>query len=475
MLLFSQLMPSHKFLFLLLSLLMSVALSAQERIGTAIDNYTPANGMLLNPSVIADQRPWLDIHLVGVGFYLRSNTMFNENSVLSSPTTIGPRGFLTDKKDNWIQVDALLMLPSVTLSLGKNAFGFHVAARAVANAKKLPVELLRTVAGEEVSDRVVGTRTTRNGRIKGNAWAEVGFSYARVIYSFNRDLITFGGTLKRYSGIGYGAFTVRKAELQVFDTASAFTSAEGIGAFAPPAFNAGGGWGISVGFTYKKMLGDVTHYTPHGRAERCVTIPYRYKLSVGLADIGYIRYRKGAQISRYDEAADADDLINNLQFTGFTNTDDLGFEDKSFTTTAPMALTAQFDYNYSQGLFFNALFVQRIARAAGLWTERANLLAVTPRFERKIFSLGLPISLVNYSAPQLGAFFRVAGLTIGTENLTSYIIRKDMYAADFYFHFRILFNRSRKCKVSNNSAGDGFRFRDLFKWHNPTIEACPEW
>ncbi len=449
--------------------------TSQERIGTAIDNYTPVNGMLLNPSVIADQRPWLDIHLAGFGFYLQSNTMYFENSTLRSPGSIGDRMFRTDRDQNWIQVDALAMLPSASISLGKNAFGFHVAGRAVANSKRLPTEALKNIAGEEVSDQFTGQREMTRARIKGGGWAEVGFSYARMIYNFDRDLITVGGTLKRYVGLGHGAFTARDAELAVADTSSTFITANGIGAYTPIAFNAGGGWGLSIGVTYKKMLGDVTHYTPHGRAERCVTIPYRYKLSVALADIGYIRYRKDAQISRYNTGQDATDLVNSLQFSGFSSTDDLSFENRAYTTTAPWALTAQFDYNYGQGIFFNALLVQRIARASGLWAERANMLAVTPRFERKVFTLGVPISLINYSVPQLGVFFRVSGLSIGTENVLSYIIRRDMYPADIYVHFRIPFNRSRKCKTSDNTPGAGFRFRDLFKWHNPSIEDCPSW
>mgnify|MGYP001433793324 FL=1 len=53
--------------------------NAQEWLGSAFDNYTPSNAMLINPSAIVDQKPWLDIHLIGVGAHGTNNLAYLAN------------------------------------------------------------------------------------------------------------------------------------------------------------------------------------------------------------------------------------------------------------------------------------------------------------------------------------------------------------------------------------------------------------
>lgn len=430
--------------------------------------------MLLNPSVIADQRPWIDIHLIGVRGFYASNFIYAENAILTDPNSLTTRAYNESRNRNWVQGNGLVLGPSASMTIKRSAIGFHTAARLDANANRVPPEFIKLLGGEPLGDEVTSIQVT-NARVKGIGWAEAGASFATILSHFDDNLWTGGITVKRYFGLSHVGFVFNDAGFTLSDTGNSFISVDARAAFGGLGWNVGGGWGGSIGFTYKKMWDDVTHYIPHGRAERCLTIPYRYKLSVALTDIGYIRFSKSPQYAQITETAEAEALFDDADLTGITTESPFDLEERTYTTTPPMALSAQFDYNYSRGVFFNAFFTQRLSIGSRMWTERASVIAVSPRFERKLLTIGVPVSLVNYSRPQVGAFLRIWWLSVGTENIIPFVVRSDIYSADVYFHLRILFNKSNKCKTTNNSPGERFRFRDIFNRSDPRVLDCPKW
>src|SRR5690606_11641205 len=128
---------THKHTFwpvLALICLLAKTSAAQESLGSSLDNYSPVNGMMLNPSAIVDQRPWLDLHLLGIGGFALNNSGYLKNSSLTQISTLRGISYNTNPRNAWAQVDGDFLGPSLSVSKGKHAFGFHTAARLVASA-----------------------------------------------------------------------------------------------------------------------------------------------------------------------------------------------------------------------------------------------------------------------------------------------------------------------------------------------------
>lgn len=450
-------------------------LVAQEGLGASLDNYTPVNGMMLNPSAIVDQKPWLDVHVLGAGVHGTNNFIYVANNTLTKPGALSDLSYNLGRKRVWGQGDAELLGPSASLSLGKHALGLHTAVRGVANVHRFPVVLAVIYANADVSPGDSSLYFTKNMRGKTLLWAEAGLTYGRILHQFDRHLLTGAITLNRLMGLQDNALYVKEARVKVVESQGFLLNPGGKYAYAAPAFNAGGGWSGSIGVTYKRMLDDITSYVPHSRKVSCHTLPYRFRVSVSLIDLGGILMKRNAFYNKFDETENAAEYLQNVGGAGVVDEGGIPRDGDRFFVTTPMAAVVQYDHNFNKGLFFNALWLQRLTPPSFYGPERANLLALTPRYERRWISLSLPITLVNYRAPHVGAALRLATLTVGTEHVIPFIIPSDIYAADIYFHWRIRIYNGRGCKEKKYRGPEGFRFMDIFRRAETSPESCPDW
>lgn len=450
---------------------LTVNTAAQESLGATLDNYTPVNGMLLNPSAIVGQRPWLDIHLLGGGGSFMNNSGYINDKRITEVASLTGISYNTNPKHAWAQIDADLLGPGFSLSKGKHAFGVHTAARVVANAQKLPLALAQSFMEENITS---GNQTYHldNARIKALAWLELGLSYGRIWSRFDRHLLTVGATLNRLFGLHGSALFIDEGTLTVIDRELSFSDGKGRFANSSTGFTRGGGWSGSVGFTYKRMIHDITHYVPHSRKVACLTLPYRFKFMASLVDVGAIRFKHESFVGTLEESGD---YVEAVSISGVVDTNFPSVASSPFIATTPMALNVQYDYNFNKGFFINAFLLQRIALPSLFGVERANVLAVTPRFERRIFAASLPVSLINYRRPRVGFALRISTFTIGTEHLVPFLVPSDIYGADFYFHLRLRIFRAPYCRERQYEGIGMFRFLNIFTRKENNIEDCPEW
>ena len=117
--------------------------------------------------------------------------------------------------------------------------------------------------------------------------------------------------------------------------------------------------------------------------------------------------------------------------------DVLGSEKSKFTGALPTALSVQADYHIQDNFYANAIIVQRLSLRNSFGVERSNLLTVSPRYESSLFSVSLPLSLSNYEVPQVGLYFRVGPLAIGTDHLSPFLIKHDVKAASFFIYLNL--------------------------------------
>jgi hypothetical protein len=78
--------------------------------------------------------------------------------------------------------------PSASLSLGKQAIGLHTSIRSAISINKIPLQYASAfIEGVEGDSTVFSVNNTR---VKSLTWGEVGLSYGRILYQFDKDFLT---------------------------------------------------------------------------------------------------------------------------------------------------------------------------------------------------------------------------------------------------------------------------------------------
>lgn len=442
----------NKGLALLFSWILIGQAFAQEGIGVLTDNYLPVNQIKINPSSMVDQRPWISINGIGVHGYLRNNFAHAENYRLqlkNEPNLV----FDPPNRLGKAFVVAEVLGPSATIGIKNNAFGFHTAFRSYVSMNRIPAILGQIIADEGIENIDDGSYDMRNARLKAMSWVEVGVSYGRSVYQRNNVMIDGGITVKRLIGIQQSSLTIRSAAVEVVDGSGVLRDLDGRYSFSEPSFGAGKGWGINIGGVYKKMKDYTDHYVPHSRSHGCKWLGYKYKIGVSLVDLGYLNFKSEARTASLPDTASVDDLED-------YDEDVLGTEKNKFTASLPTALSVQLDYNIRDNFYANAIIVQRLSIRNGFGVERSNLLTVSPRYESSLFSVSLPLSLANYEVPQVGLYFRIGPIAIGTDHITPLVIKHDVKAASIYFYLNFPL-QNPACKQE--------KAKKLGKWF------CPVW
>lgn len=440
---------------------------AQDNMGIAGSNYSPVNTVLVNPSSIVDSKAYIDLNLIGFGVFLNNNLAylpkggFQFFSAIADPMAIPAVAFKDGRKNYFAAADVNIHGPSFTFSAGNHAFGLYTGARSVVDARGLP-ESVSTYAvnGLQYNGWFGASQSIRNVRLNALAWGEIGINFATIVKKKNNELLTAGITIKRLIGVAGGAVRFKEWDYTVADSTYLETSnIDGRYGFNIPAVNNGRGWGIDLGITYKKMLGDVTSYFPHSPKSNCQTCDYKYKLAVAILDLGRIKFSPEFFYNEFNEedgsvwesytsldASDAPSLDAALQEeVGLVNNE----ADKAkFRMMLPTALSAQFDYNFGHNVFVNVTGIFGVPWVNSFGPQRGAQLAVTPRFEVKRFEAALPVVLHEYRYPSVGLMLRLNSVIIGTDKLGTYLFNQDVYGADIYFNLKYTIFRNWRCKKS---------------------------
>ena len=437
---------------------------AQENQGVVFDNYNPVNGQFINPSNIVDAKPWLDINIIGASvfaynnmFYYPNTTIWNFDAFKSEPLF----------KENVSKINGylngLVLGPSASLIVERQSFSLYSAVRTVGNIINIPSVLGEMVTTEGLNPSDTGYHDVKNARIKTMTWGEIGFTYGRVLEATGNRMITGAVSVKRLFGFQNSTVIVKEGQLHVVTPDSAVLfSDNGTYSYAEPALNAGKGWGISLGASFKKMKGDVDRYYPNSTSSNCTSIDYQYKIGVSLIDIGYINFRNEAyfgdldDITSIDTVDTGDDILDEAKRSAKGN---------RYTAPLPVAISVQGDYNINNIFYLNATIIQRIPFIKSFGVERENLLTISGRYETKYIGIGLPISVINYEKVIVGLAFRLANLTIGTDHLLPLIIKQDINTVSIYFNLKITLYKSPQCRDKKIKGKKGRRSTtECAKW-----------
>jgi len=442
-------------------------LLSQENFGIINSNYAPTNSLFINPSSLIDSRVYLDINILGASAYLMNDYFYspkgsyNFKGLVKGDYDFSNYELNRNSKTNNVYSRAFVHGPSFTLSSGDYAIGLYTGARTILSINNLSTDVANYIADGygNIPEHNIGNYKLKNIRGGGLALGEIGLTLAKTIQKRNDVLISAGANIKYLYGLGGAGFNIHNAsflvkdvdEVNTYKFSSEYMYVNSMG------INAGRGWGVDLGITYKKMKGNTVGYFPNSPKSFCETKDYKYELGFSILDLGGVNFENNMAYKYVDESIfnnrtsedleEMNDLEDFERLVGVNTDDKTKYLSNSGRINLPTAISIQGDVHLKKNLYVSGVMVQRIPMPNKFGPERSNSLAITPRWESKHVEVAMPFSLYEYKKPQLGLMLRLNNLIIGSDKIGAFFNKSDVYGADIYFNLKWMVFKHPKCRV----------------------------
>ncbi|MCH4551260.1 DUF5723 family protein [Aestuariibaculum lutulentum] len=425
--------------------------------GFLADNYSGVNSVIVNPANATDSRFKTDINFIGVSGF-GGNDYYGVNIL---DALKGDYDFDLDSKkhpseSNNGELNVDVMGPSFMFNLTeKSSLAIFTRARSFVNVNDINGNTIDEIDNDETDDFMVNEG---DFNAFGQAWGELGITYARVLFNEEEHFVKGGLTLKYLQG-GGSAYATGKNVSVLYDADGAGPDSGSItttgqltyGRYAeldndnydyeiPKA----SGFGADLGFVYEWRPHYNDYVSTNAQGETYVRKDknkYQLKLGLSITDIGAIKYKEG-QEDVYDiNAANVseDDFDNADDVSSFLNDHYNNISSKTgYKTYLPTALHFNADWSFSSKFYVNLNTDLSLVSKDKLNTSHvSNIVSLAPRFESKWFSFYLPLSVVQNIGFQMGTGLRAGPLYIGSGSVISALISDDTKGADVYAGIKI--------------------------------------
>ena len=465
-------MGKNNFVLVALFGLISMHLTAQEQLGIRMDNYTGMDQAWLNPALVATSPLTFDVHLVGMGLFGENNYGFVHHTSLldmksktdfvagwdlegrsaPSQTLVGDVYDTPNKK--FAKFNTTITGPSVMIKIAEqHSIGIFSNIRAAFAATKIPASL-----GYYEYDRkkYLDGFTVTPFKGAGAIWNETGIHYGFELEKSNGSF-AFGANLKYNSFLESGFFGLQN------EMTYTKISPDSVAIDYPAiefAITTGNIKEVSVDMNNKDMTIGQPGPKVYGHsvsADLGATIEitdndvdgYRWRAGVSVLDFGMAKLTQNAEFHtsfpipnsltvNFDSLKSAktvDELEAKISELALGDPK-ASLKARDFKMGLPTAISIQGDYQVVQSVFVGGLVVQPIGLSRYNLTRTA-VLAVAPRFETRYFSFSTPLVLRDWKSVRMGLAGRLGFLSFGTDNLGSFIRKRDFTGTDFYFGLRI--------------------------------------
>jgi hypothetical protein len=473
----------------------STVLFSQKYYGLYRSNYSGSLGIQDNPAVFTSQKIKWDANLVGfgIGFYTQTGFIANESGLslingqkeVKNASDSLPANYNPDKQALFymnnptssyvgLMFNTVVHGPSLVFRVKDFSFGFFTNARAAFSASDIPAFFnyydLKNIV--DFSKRQVDPFSV--GFMQ---WSEIGINAAKKIPIGNSGHeISIGANFKYLMGFeaGYIANKSNFNFVKIQDSIITGSSNVEIG-FSTGKFTNlndykytqnGKGYGLDLGVEYLVPQSDAD--------EEEYPTEYAMKIGASIKDIGAIQYDKNAQVHKYvissatsvptkylNGSKYIDDIVQTS--SSIVYDDPLASQvSQSFSMALPTSLNLTVDYRAIEHVFVNASIQRRIVLG-----ERQvlamNFMGIVPRYEKRWFEIGMPLSFIEDKIFGLGAYIRLGFLTVGSDQLNALLFKQTkLNSADFYLALKINPFRSRPKEESYESFGssNGKRKKD---------------
>jgi hypothetical protein len=444
--------------------------NAQERLGITNSNYSSVNSIQLNPSSSVDSRVYMQLNLVGLNLYAKTNFAylpdFNIQQVVNPPPLV--RSTIRNKK--FLYANASIEALSFVISKRTYGAGFFIRGRGVMDMRHVSYELAGALLNGQGVDlaknRDLLGQNFKNAKFSSMSWAEYGINFGKMIRRNRNILITAGGNLKYITGISLTYMNILK-----FDSYNDNKGAFGINdldaktLYNQPGWNTGRGLGLDLGITYKVMEDNVGKYYANSKLSNCDFVDYKYKIAFSLRDAGYIRFKGNTtQTSvngsgHYDPTRVDTTFIKAIQHDFNSNTK----TGSPILASLPTALTGQFDKNFDNYIYLNVTVVKNLVPTRITGVQGPDLFSICPRFEMRQMEVALPLTFQKFIYPQLGLGLRFRSLVIGVDNIFPVFMKVNTYGINFYFSLAVSLFRNSACDTKRAGVSDCPRYKKTGK------------
>lgn len=497
---------------------------SQQWLGVAPSNYSGTYGIYSNPANVADSRYKIFVNLAGANLDFINN-YFGWGAPYSliglitnkvSDTYRAPNGAIIfrnsyadeslSNKTSTVFMATDLKGPALMLNFNKAGFAVGLTSRfrLLANMNNVTTPVARVLVNGTLLPDIYGVPQDNNHfTMNMNGYAEMGLTLGKIIWQQDEHFLKAGLTLKRVNGVMNIHYIANDLDYTIDDIPARprkqnvfFENAAGTygltksGSIQSVSLNpnwlfgnasAGHGYGVDVGvvYEYRPEHRQYDIKTKKGWTTDATKNKYLYKISLALLDFGQIRFNNSNYVYQtniaktkvlippgtFNKIDSPEKLFNQMNNAfGLKDAD----YDHEFASPLPTALSANFDYKFSEKLYLNATWIQNLRNTKTIGMNQPSMLAFVPRLESKWLELSLPIALQNnYHNLTVGLAGRLGPLFIGTDNLAGVLnIGKPKGISAYFGLFLPIFNKlpepPNPC-YSERKAGWGQGIRDILQ------------
>ncbi|MCU0360152.1 MAG: DUF5723 family protein [Bacteroidia bacterium] len=445
----------HNLGVILLLLLSSELVFPQDKQGMAGSNYLSTSALFLNPANTSDSRCFLQFNLMDVGTMISTNIAYlpklNPYALMfgASPPEPVPK---TTSGEEFVQLRVDAMGPAFVISTMDFGAGVFTRVRSNSMAKGMSYDAMMQIIDPssdyhnaypeqiKVNDVMIGSMT----------WAEYGLNYSKMLRLEPKHLLQIGGNLKYLTGINLNYKRVNELEAYLVDSTYQVIRLKASDKYNDPVWNSGKGFSADLGFTYKKMLNNISNYYVNSKRSNCKFEEYKYKLSASLLDVGAINFTKGTFQAKVDTTVYTSE--QDQSFTG--NFDDYYKANQPILAMCPSALVLQGDYNFENRIYLNALLIKNLIPDAMVGAQASNLICIAPRYETRTLEISLPLTLQRFRYPYLGVAFRVRTFVLGVDNVIPFVVPSNTSHFGVYFKLGLSLFRNQACNTKRMAVDD---------------------
>ncbi|MDI9320359.1 MAG: DUF5723 family protein [Phycisphaerales bacterium] len=435
---------------------------SQEMSGFRTDNYNGVNGAFFNPANLADNHFKIDVGIVGLNVFAgNKNSSFSFKTFSDFNADTGALNKLVGSGNvNSIMFNLAVNMPSVSYQISeKTTVAFLSRTRMLFDVRDFDGTLINSINNEaQKGSFPYSISNNTNIRFNVNAFSEFGLSLGQVVLHSGKHFLKVGATVKYLGGIGNGYFQINNLKATIggdtngknaYLTNSSGSIAVGMGGVDINKFDniqmkfQASGFGADLGLVYE--------YRPENLSEE--RIPYQFKLSAALLDIGGIKYNLiPSSSAAYTINISPSQQFNLNAFDGKSASDlksvlnaypayfspTAGLNNSSYRVSLPSTLQIGGDIRAINRIYV-AVNVQTALTSNADKAYNAQSVsgfAITPRFETKMLAVYLPITYNNLSGTNIGLGFRSGPLYAGCASIMSMLFGNSKQA-DFYFGFRV--------------------------------------
>ncbi len=453
---------------------------SQRYLGVSTGNYNTLNSMFLNPANLGGCNEKIGVNLIsfnmGVDNSLGTISSIGNimKAVNSGDSNSNQNLFTYSNKDKFS-----MMLPAVELRgpgvlyriSDKHTVALTTRVRAFNEFNNFSKQLYTTITQSTLSNASINTLSAQNFNWTAHVWSDIGLSYGGVVYSSDPLQVKVGATVRYLMGAGYLGLKGKNLDIAYTTGSDSFHATNSDIEFASNLQNLDDAF--SNGVSFSKIFGSKSRGTGIGADLGIVVsmLPesgggnstsdraddagedggYKLSLSAAVTDIGAITYKSSYNVNvtgngyltgkgLADHLKDYQDFRQYVINQGYTA--DTGV--KSTKVSLPTAMLIGGDYHAYKHFYANATLILNMASDANFGSKYYNQLTITPRYDTKLFTAGLPITynmLTNNM--RIGLGLRVSGFYLGSDDMLA-LFSNNQYGINFYFGGMIPICRGKK-------------------------------